>query len=242
MVVDHNYKISTFGDFSDIVADTETMLFFLEKFKTYGMVPSVFQEHQLNSGSGRVPAQRVALLSNDGTEQISIASGRIDFEITAQTDEKLEPARLAQINEKICNAFEIIFNKFGKKSSRLALNTQSFVINLSNEEINTFMSQYKNPISLYSATPLDEWSTRLMVRKKEDILGKAETFNVITNLSKAALQKQVDGNVVHSTGFAVNVDINTVPENTIQRYNAEELAYFVKIANGWWNTIVAEMG
>ena len=243
MVIDHSYKISAFGDFSDITPNADTMMYFFEKLKDLGLLPSVFQELQIKAdGAPPVTQQRIALLSNDGREKVSIASGRIDYEITAKSDEKLEPAYRQQLNTKICKVFELIFDKFIKKSSRLALNTASFVINLSDDEITEFMSHYSNPISLYSETPLDEWSTRLMVRKTEHILEPEEKINVITNLSKAALQKQVDGEFVHSTGFAVNVDINTVPENTIQRYSATDLACFVNIAVGWWDKIIAEMG
>lgn len=243
MVIDHSYKISAFGDFSDIKPNAETMMYFFEKVKDYGLLPSVFQELQIKvDGAQPVTQQRIALLSSDSREKVSIASGRIDYEITATSDEKLDPAFRKQLNTKICEVFELIFNKFSKKSSRLALNTASFVINLSDGEITEFMSRYSNPISLYSEAPLDEWSTRLMVRKTEKILDPQERINVITNLSKAALQKQVDGEVVNSTGFAVNVDINTVPDNTIQRYSAADLACFIDIAVGWWDKIIAEMG
>lgn len=242
MVIDHSYKISTFGDFSDITPSAETMMFFFEKSKDYGLLPSVFQELQIKNGSNLpVTQQRIALISNDSSEKVSISSGRIDYEITAKCDMKLDPKYREELNKKICGVFAFIFEKFNKKSSRLALNTESFVINLGDEEITEFMSRYTNPISLYEA-PLDEWSTRLLVRKSKHILASEERFNIITNISKAALQKQVDGNVVHSTGFAVNVDINTVPENTIQRYGSNDLACFIDIAIGWWDQIIAEMG
>lgn len=243
MVVDCSYKISTFGDFSDIVPSADTMTFFFEKVRDYALLPSVFQELQIKNGNTQpISQQRIALISTDGKEKVSITSGRIDYEITTRSDEKLDPEYRQQINEKICKVFEIIFEKFSKKSSRLALNTESLVVNLSDEEISAFMSRYTNPISLYSVMPLDEWSTRLMVRKTENISGNQEKYNVITNLSKVELQKQVDGNVVHSIGFAANVDINTVPENTIQRYSAVDLAHFTNVAIGWWDQIIAEMG
>ena len=70
MVIDCSYKISAFGSFLDIVPDTDTMMFFLESFKEYGLVPSIFQELQITPPSTQpVAVQRVALLSSDNKKQ-----------------------------------------------------------------------------------------------------------------------------------------------------------------------------
>ena len=217
MVIDRSYKISAFGSFLDIVPDTDTMMFFLESFKEYGLVPSIFQELQITPPSTQpVAVQRVALLSSDNKKQISISSNRIDFEVKAQDDIKLSPDQLMIINQEIEHCFQVIFEKFNKKSTRLALNTESFIVNLDDTEVNQFMSKYTNPISLYNTRPLDEWNTRLMVREEAPISGINETLTYYILAKLYA--KQVEGEVRQSVGFTVNTDINTVAENAVPRF------------------------
>ena len=79
MVIDHSYKISAFGDFSDIKPNAETMMYFFEKVKDYGLLPSVFQELQIKvDGAQPVTQQRIALLSSDSREKVSIPSVVVD--------------------------------------------------------------------------------------------------------------------------------------------------------------------
>ena len=236
MVIDHSYKISSFGSFSDIVPNTETMLFFLQTFNKYGWLPSIFQEQ-----SNRL-SHRIALLSENEEEQVMILSNRIDFEIKAQDDIKLSPEKLAIIIPQIEDCFHAIFEKFNKKGTRLALNVTSYIVNLNDNEINHFMEQYSNPISIYNKAPLDEWSTRLMVRKEAPISQTNETFNIITSLIKTNLQKTINGITTESKGFSVDVDINTIAERSDDRFGSDHIKEFIAIANNWWNTIIAEMG
>lgn len=243
MVVDRSYKISAFGNFLDIVPDTDTMMFFLESFREYGLVPSIFQELQIMPTSPQpVAIQRIALLSRDSRKQVSISSNRIDFEIKVQDDIKLSPDELVIINKEVEYCFQVVFEKFNKKANRLALNTESFVVGLNEEEVDQFMSKYSNPISLYNEKPLDEWNTRLMVRKEQPISEMQETFNVITTLSKAHMQKKTGQDIKQFTGFAANVDINTIPENTVARFTFTSIVEFIRIAGNWWDTIITEMG
>ena len=66
------------------------MMIFLATFKDYGLVPSIFQEVQITPPANQpITNQRIALLSKDGSEQVSIFSNRIDYEIKAQNDIKL---------------------------------------------------------------------------------------------------------------------------------------------------------
>ena len=72
--------------------------------------------------------------------------------------------------------------------------------------------------------------------------GNNESFNIITILAKTGMQKQVDGKTEESTGFTVNVDINTIAENARSRFKKQDMIEFIKIADEWWNLILTEMG
>lgn len=243
MIVDRTYKISAFGDFSDIFPTTDNMMFFLENFKDDGLFPSVFQEFKIeNSNPQPTTLQRIALVSNDGLESVPIASNRIDYEWKSTEDVKISVERLDEIQGKVSRVFGLIFNKFDKKASRLALNTESLVIDLTDKELLSFLGKFSNPISIYNESGLKEWNTRLMTYKTGQIGNKEELFNVITIISKAILHKNVDNQVVQSEGFSINADINTVAERSVQRFSSDDFSPFINLTTKLWNSIIEELG
>lgn len=245
MIIDKVYKISAFGDFSDIKPTSENMMFLLENFKEYGLIPTLTTEYNITASidSSKAPVQnqiqRMALLSNDNTEQIMIGTNRIDYVITADSDMRFSEENFEEFNEKINNAFSKIFQNFDKKSNRIALNTESLVVNLSDQEIAKFMSKFSNPLRLYQ-NELDEWNTHLMIRCDKEI-EREEKINVITNISKIVYNKLIDEESIPNIGFLLQMDINTIAENTTQRFAADHIQKFASVACNLWNTIVDEV-
>lgn len=246
MRIDRIYRISAFGDFLNIQPTPENMFFFLESFKDYGLVPSIFQEMKIeNSALPPVPLQRIAMVSIDNSrktnERISIASNRMDFQITTTDDIQLNNEQIKEINETAYNRFNVIFNKYDKKSSRLALNTESLLTDLSDKEVIDFMARYTNPIELYNRHAMSEWGTRLVVREKNNISGKEDFLNIITIIEKTILLKNQDQQMIQKNGFSINIDINTVAENSSERFTSENIADFIKIATNFYDSIVSEI-
>lgn len=244
MIIDKVYKISAFGEFSDIKPTSENMMFFLANFSSSKLIPSLTNEISFiasidgSDAPKRTEIQRIALINEDATEQISIGSNRIDYTITAKNDCKFELEDLTDFNEKILNAFKVIFEKFNKKSSRLALNTHSLFVNLSEEEVNAIEAKFSNPINLYQGS-LDEWNTHLMIRQEAE-LENQEEFNIITNISKMFYPKPNEPE--KEPGFAVQLDINTIGENSELRFSVESINKFITFSNELWNTITSQIG
>jgi len=249
------YKISAFGDFRDIVPSPETMMSLLESFKDYEMIPTLFNELLLPASSIPItkkesliqPAQqsqlRVALTTNDGMEQIFIESTRIDYEIRSNECVEMDDASATQNNERIADIFGLLFDKYKKRASRLAFFTQSLIVDFTNEEIALFLRKFSNPVSIYSESPLYEWSTRLVTRQDVQVEGMSETINVITDITKAQLVRtdqamQVTADV---DGFQIGIDINTIPEVSTSRFSAEGVKEFSFSALNLWNKIWSEM-
>ena len=247
VIVDRVYKISAFGDFASISATPDNMQYFFDSFREDNFLPSVYQELQINVMGNQNPLvpipsqQRIMLISSDDTQKISIGSNRIDFEISTTNDVQLLPEQRIAINQKITNAFAKIFEKFNKTAARLALNTESLVINLSPAEYNHFLEQYSNPLTMYNNVPLGEWGTRLMIRKAAAIGDVDETFNVITNIQKKVMQKVVNGEVQTHDGFGVSVDINTIAENSVPRFTSSHIQAFIDCTTSWWDSIISEL-
>ena len=179
------------------------------------------------------------MLSSDNSEQITIGSNRIDYTVNATSDIKFSIDDTKKFNKKIKNAFEIIFDRFNKKASRIALNTESLIINLSKEEIEDFTSKYTNPLTIYQKD-LEEWNTHLMVKVEKEI-EQQEILNVITNIAKVVYEQHNANDKVLADGFVVSLDINTIAENSSQRFSSENIENFTEIACKLWNEIITEM-
>ena len=240
MLFDRSYKISAFGDFSDITPTQENMEYMLGKFGKSGLLPSIFQEIVTpNKGEFPVSVQRIALISNDGSKQVIIASNRVDFILQINSDKELSDVDINDLNQESKNIFADLFNKFEKKSNRLALNTESFIVELNNEELKKFMLQFNNPISIYNGI-LDEWNIRMMIRQECPIRTRTENANIITEISRSEFLKKVEGEMKNTTGFFVFNDINTVFSNQM-RFEAEDLHDFSVYASKLWRKILEDI-
>lgn len=243
MVIDTSYTISAFGNFSDVIPTAETMQFFLNSFGKKDLIPSVFQEYQIEADIQKaMPVQRVSLISSDNKEQVTISSNRIDYQVMVNDDTKLDAQYRDGINQKVCNIYETIFKYFKKQSTRLALNAESLVVDISPEEVSDFMSKYSNPIAIFNENQMFEWSTRLVVKESRPINGQKETINIIAVIAKTMINKVEEDQTTNLDGFKINIDINTIAENELSRFSKPDIEDFVKISTGLWDNIIEEMG
>lgn len=254
MVIHQLYKISVFGDFSDIQPTTDNMLFLLNAYKDFEMVPSMYQELNFPINSvmlqiGPVPQQsapllqRIALMTSNTQERFILGSNRIDYEISIIDENVNNIEHFAVYNKKIYEAFNRLFEHYKKSSSRFALNTNSWIIDLSANELREFFSRYTNPISIYQDVIMDEWSTRLMTKQKKTIDEMDEVLNIITGITKGLYYKTDD--VSHGMppvdGFVIDIDINTIAENTANRFSSANLSTFLSEALYVWNEVWGEI-
>ncbi len=241
MLADRMYRISAFGEFDSIQPDPDTMLMFIQHFGGKGFVPSLYIE-VVASPNSTMQKQRVALVTNNEDKKISIGSNRIDIELKHSEDTALSKEERDEFNIFAVEAVEFIFSTFGKTSNRLALNTESLLVDLTDEQVNSFTRRFTTPISFYSDCPLKEWSIRLVAKKQEKVDEKTEQINVITAIKKTVLQKTKDNKPVLYDGFSVSGDLNTIAENQNYRFNSHDLSCFLDIVDSRLDSILKDLG
>ena len=139
------------------------------------------------------------------------------------------------------DVLKVILEKFSQKSSRLALNTSSLIVELNEQEIHAFLDKFTNPLSVYHE-PLEEWATHMMIRRDFMIGGNQEKVNVITEIEKTEIEKSENDKLLQAVGFSVYCDINTIAENILKRFNGDDILTFAVAASSCWNEIVADVG
>ena len=240
MIFDQSFRISAFGNFEDIRPTTDNMQYVLEEFSKKGFLPSIFQEMIIPGNNGQLSQQqRIALVSGDGRKQVSISSNRLDYDVKFSDEYSLSADSAKELNKEAAEVIGALFNRFSKKSNRIALNTQSLLRVSNDDELSTFISKFRNPVSIYSGI-LDEWSTRMMVVKECVINSNPERANIITNVMKGVITKTVDGERNEMPGFVISCDINTVPQQVL-RFTEKDILEFIDYSIEQWITIREEM-
>lgn len=241
VLVDRVYKVSVFGEFESIQPDPETMLSFMQHFGANGFVPSLYVE-VLAGPNGAIQKNRVALVTNTGDRKITIGSSRIDIEFIQNEDAQFSMEEREVFNRFASETIEYVFSNYSKASNRLAINTESLLIDLSDKMIESFSKRFTTPISIYGENPLKEWSIRLVTKKQEKINDKTEQFNIITAIKKTVLQKTKDDQPVLADGFSISGDLNTAGENQRYRFDSHDLSSFLKVVNSWLDCILKDIG
>lgn len=219
MVVDAIYQVSVFGDFDDIKATPENMLFAATSFTGCGLMPSVSQEFNfdiLNMNSPKM-TQRIMLISDDEGIAVRVNSDRIDVKFDV---EKLP--RQLDFNQQAVQIISALLDKFGKKSTRLALNTVRRVQDLGYEELQKIVDCYGGKFAYFSERDITEWGCHLATRENLEIGQISQCCNVITNYSSVLQEFE------NTIQLDIAVDINTVPENEIRQFNGEDLREFLE--------------
>lgn len=108
---------------------------------------------------------------------------------------------------------------FSTIGNRIAINGR-FVT----DEISLSCNDYIVSRAFYQGADINEWSTNCNTVKKLNILGTEEATNNILNIG---LGENNQGKI----GLIVSFDINTIPENSFMRFNAEALPAFLEQAS-----------
>lgn len=219
MVVDAIYQVSVFGDFDDIKATPENMLFAINSFSEYGLMPSVSQEFNfdiVNMNSPKI-TQRIMLISDDEGTVVTVNSGRIDV--------KFDTVKLSQqfdFNRRAVQIISKLLDQFGKKGTRLALNTLRRVQDLGYKDLQKIVGNYGGKFAYFSKEDLTEWGCHLATRGSLSIGQLGRSCNIITNYSTAPQESE---SVVE---LDIAIDINTVQGRGDCQFNGDDLGEFLR--------------
>lgn len=159
---------------------------------------------------------RPQLKNLKNNDVINIMPERIDYVISAKIDENtIHPVTLADMNEKKNVMFKLT-NLLGVKGSRIALNINNFEEGkkiIDKDQINIF----------YHEKHIIEFNSRIVARVSSSI--ENEDINVIYDVTdfENPLPIQIAGVMLNKVGVLQHADINTSPENIIERFGETEM-------------------
>lgn len=240
MVIDKEYKVSIFGNYSQINATPENMSFFVERFGGKDFLPSLYPEVVIKD-TAPISIQRVSLVSKDNLRSLLIGTNRIDYIVKLSEDKALSDNEIENFNNEALFFFAELLNKFNIVSNRLALNNTCILAPYTKKDTENFIKRFPNPIKIYENSLIDEWGTRLHTTHEEKLNGRCDLVNIITKISKQKFSRIVNQQPEEIYGFVIEGDINTKVEEVPKTYGIAELSDFLNIANGYRKLILTDI-
>lgn len=222
------YQVSVFGDFNNIDVNPENIYKLMDIFKDERLIPTTIQEFVINqNNSNPITVVRPRLTTVNNEWSIEISSNRIDVEQRSIDNSIFPEDKLEMFVRKSSNYISRILNAFTRKGSRLALNTNEIIKNISEHNENALRPN--TGFDFFSTNEMVEWTSQSVARVdfqlNED---KNEKVNVVLALAKINNGVVINGYNIEN-GLAINFDINTMPNNTNFRFNDELIEkYFIE--------------
>lgn len=206
-------------------------------FADKGFLPTTYQEVEITP-IPTPPQMRFALQSQNNEWHIRFGIKRIDV-IKNATDGKGN--NIGQIEEFCSTSSEIftkIFSKHLQKANRLGLSSNVLLEEMSEEKLNGIYNKIFNPIQLYTENKPLEWNSRVNSRIPKIVNTFSEQINFISEINRESGLLNIDQNLVPIDRIAINLDINTIPNNTENRFGEVEITNFYKNIPTWHNELL----
>lgn len=238
MRADVSYQLSVFGNFKTISPEPKTINKMMNLLKDYDMVPSVYQEGEINFSPANpdklqsTTVDRLSMISATNDIKISFGVERIDVTHEAKSIDnplsKIELPRLLEILNKAVNNLSFY---------RIAINTTTFFDKPNSDAI---IKHSKSKIKYYDN--FDEFFLRVNKRDEFIINDVEEETNLILTSQKAPeIIALNDKPFTLDNGWMIHFDINTIPEKTEDRFGIEEVSTFISQASDMKEKIISDL-
>ena len=150
---------------------------------------------------------------------------------------------LADFCQMASEKIGLIVEMIERKATRISVVQIGFLPDEFLEPANDLGRKMLSVVPVFKEKTLHEWNYQVCVRFDKTFGSKTELTNSIITLSRntVTLQKTSDNStlrvkeVVHGS-----IDINTIPENTEDRFTSEDVSSFFRLAPEWHNELTSD--
>lgn len=211
-------KYSIFGPYEPLEATPGNVSKIYEILGPEQYLPDLFKIIEIQQPDNTIKQiNRMQFVNNQTSSKIAILPERLDIE----TNMGMAPDLVFRYLNQIIELFDL-------KINRIALNTNAVWDNPSEEDIKIITKKLISKEAYPYTDSLIEWSSRNVARKMCSGIG--EEINIGQNIQSTA--GLVNGKV-QTTQIRVDTDINTLGENSAERFNSRDCKEFFKDASKW---------
>lgn len=237
------FQVFLFGDYDEVVASSENINFFVQKFLPLNFIPKQVQELSL-SIKGKNPEDvekefinRISLNSLDKKWEITFNKDRLSFNYSFDIFKK-EEFDLDLFKNSILNYLILIEEKFNKKFYRLGIVVDKLT-SVDEHNRNKFFLKFNTDSNFVGEDLLPvEWTNKIVVRKKIEKLNN-EIVNISNMNSFIEAQLSSNNKEIDFKGIYNVVDFNTLAVINDKRFDRIGLDVFLTEANTYMNKIFA---
>jgi hypothetical protein len=207
-------------------------------FADKGLVPTTYHEV---STITLIPQLRFSLQSPNNEWNIHFGVDRIDITKNATDAIGNNIGTIEQFCADVSDFFTKILSKQVQHANRIALSSHLILKEMKEEVLNDIYLKIFNPVQTYYDHKPTEWNSRVISRIQKKINSSDEIFNFVSEINRINGQLNINQKEVSIDRIAINMDINSIPTNTINRFGAVEMTDFYKNVSTWHNELLSEI-
>lgn len=237
------FRLSMFGDYNKYSATTANIINWTKMFQELGYE---FLPNIIDSKVPQIPfisvlpqsgEKRVQFVSKQGDLVVRVIPERVDAEMTlGETDDLL-----SLLSEKTITLEQLLTAMLNELNdvpgTRLAYYVDALIPEPSPDAFNSIYEKNNIDLNVNGGIECVEWGHRLNTRVQFTVNESQEMCNALFNLESALLSIQVNKageeapTVTQQKGLHFSADINTVAENTVERFEISDLPAFIEQAH-----------
>ena len=232
------YRFSLLGDFFRFTPTTSNIIAWSQAFqeKGYEFLPNIVSPElpvlQLLPVQPLSQDKRVQFITPNGDMIVRIFANRVDAECTlieTDTPDSVLAEKFSTIEDVIRTVLSALGNA---KGTRVAYYIDAFLPESSPDSFDEKCAKYNLGLTIPNFVNCSEWTHRFNSRTKLTIGSKEEVCNAIFSLESSILntQNNTTGEQTEINGIHITADINTLAEESEERFDVDWLIKFCKSA------------
>ena len=215
-------QLSIFGSFSfpSTAENVAGLMNVLSDASSVSLLPNIISVPKIDLLTNQAAVTpNLGFVSEDMRLRIALLDDRVDVAVSKANSDDLE---LDETLQKCVALLVPLMASRSLLSNRLAVNLQYVDASLSKEKIAAFRKKAVSTFGYYREKDPIEWSMRVNSRIPINIASSVEETNNITQLFADQPETNTDPILI------AHLDLNTLPENKVLRFDHDALVPFVK--------------
>jgi hypothetical protein len=246
--VNLKFTLVLFGSYASITPDLENVQYFVSELFKKEFVPSFFDEVSVKIATNKdlnqtTNTRRIALNKINGTWGVRLHSDRIEIEyknlpFLSSSSANAIGLNLEEFKKEAVEILSIIEKKFTNRHNRIGI---IITHQIDSKSSNLLKKSSSKKLSTLESEEIVEWSQKVLIRKKYNINDKQETVNISKDIAQGKNILVINNNQIKIEDAILTFDINTIPENKDNRFDAATVQSFLDIANTLQKQLTQEL-
>lgn len=147
---------------------------------------------------------------------------------------------IEQFSSEVADIFTKILSKYPQKANRLALLSSVILKEMNGKMLDEIYVKLFNPIQLFNDNKPVEWSSQTLSLISKQICDTDETFNFVSEVSRVNGQLNISQEVIPIDRIVINLEINTILQNTQSRFDEAAIIDFYSKVQVWHEDLMGE--